>query len=109
MKRTPFYAIHQQLGAKIVPFGGFEMPVQYAGIIEEHKAVRNAVGVFDVSHMGEFLVRGKGAHDFVQYMIANDLNRLSAPNMALYTQFVMPGGGTVDDLIVYRRQDDIQQ
>jgi aminomethyltransferase len=106
LRETPLAATHRQYGARMVDFAGWSMPVQYRSIIAEHTAVRTKVGLFDVSHMGEFLVKGKGAHDFVQYMIANDLNRLAAPNKALYTQFVMPRGGTVDDLIVYRRADD---
>src|SRR5262249_27158196 len=97
---------HRQLQARMVDFAGWNMPVQYKSIIAEHTAVRTKVGLFDVSHMGEFVITGGGAHDFVQFMVANDVNKLSQPNMALYTQFVRPGGGTVDDLIVYRRQQD---
>jgi aminomethyltransferase len=66
MKKTPFFRFHQELGAKMVPFAGYEMPIQYTGIIEEHKRVRTGVGVFDVSHMGEFMVSGKGATAFLQ-------------------------------------------
>ena len=73
MKSTAFNAIHKTLGAKMVPFGGFEMPVQYRGIIEEHQAVRNGVGVFDVSHMGEFEVQGAGALAFLQRVTVNDV------------------------------------
>ncbi len=100
MKRTPFYAIHQQLGAKIVPFGGFEMPVQYAGIIEEHKAVRNAVGVFDVSHMGEFFAFGANALSFLQNITVNDVSKLT-PGKAQYSALCYDTGGIVDDLLVY--------
>lgn len=106
LRETPLASTHRRLGARMVEFAGWNMPVQYRSIIAEHMAVRSKVGLFDVSHMGEFVVRGSGAHDFLQYMIANDLNRLTVPNRALYTQFVMPDGGTVDDLIVYRRADD---
>ncbi len=106
LQETPLAAVHRNLGARMVDFAGWNMPVQYKSIIQEHTAVRTKVGVFDVSHMGEFLVSGEDAHDFVQLMIANDLNRLSQPNMALYTQFVNEEGGTVDDLIVYRREND---
>jgi aminomethyltransferase len=88
----------------MVPFGGWEMPVQYSGILEEHHAVRTDVGLFDVSHMGEFHVSGPGAEAFVNHVVANDVTRL-APDQALYTQFVRPDGGTVDDLLVYRRPD----
>src|SRR5205814_5098399 len=85
---------------------GWNMPVQYKSIIGEHLAVRTKVGIFDVSHMGEFTVSGEGARSLVQYLIANDVNKLAQPNMALYTQSVTPTGGTVDDLIVYRRSED---
>jgi aminomethyltransferase len=90
----------------MVNFAGWDMPVQYQSIIAEHKAVRSSVGLFDVSHMGEFSVRGSGAASFVQHMIANDLEKLSEPNTALYSQLVNETGGTVDDLIVYRRTND---
>lgn len=106
LKETPLANSHRQLGARMVDFAGFNMPVQYKSIIQEHMAVRTKVGLFDVSHMGEFIVSGPESFNFVQYMIANDLTKLNKPNMALYTQFVMPNGGTVDDLIVYRRSDD---
>lgn len=106
LKETPLASAHRKAGARMVDFAGWNMPVQYKSIIAEHMVVRTKVGLFDVSHMGEFIVKGSGAHAFVQYMIANDLNKLSKPNMALYTQFVMPHGGTVDDLIVYRREND---
>ncbi len=100
MKRTPFFEIHQKAGAKIVPFGGFEMPVQYAGIMEEHKTVRNAVGVFDVSHMGEFFATGTGALEFLQKVTVNDVSKL-APGKAQYSAMCYPEGGIVDDLLVY--------
>jgi aminomethyltransferase len=106
LKETPLADLHRQLGARMVDFAGWNMPVQYKSIITEHQAVRNKVGIFDVSHMGEFLVKGVGAAEFLQFMIANDLEKISTPNRALYTQFVMPSGGTVDDLIVYRRLED---
>ena len=106
LKETPLADEHRKLGARMVDFAGWNMPVQYKSIVTEHQAVRTKVGLFDVSHMGEFIIEGAQAHDLVQYLIANDLNRLSSPNMALYTQFVMPQGGTVDDLSVYRRAND---
>ncbi len=106
IRETPLSSAHRRAGARMVDFAGWSMPVTYKSIITEHMAVRKGVGLFDVSHMGEFVVKGAGAHAFVQYMIANDVNKLSEPNMALYTQFVMPDGGTVDDLIVYRREND---
>ncbi|MGH9549131.1 MAG: glycine cleavage system aminomethyltransferase GcvT, partial [Terriglobales bacterium] len=106
LKETPLANAHRKLGARMVDFAGWNMPVQYKSIIAEHMAVRTKVGVFDVSHMGEFVVSGADAHNFVQYMIANDLNKLTKPDSALYTQLVRPDGGTVDDLIVYRRKED---
>jgi len=76
MKRTKFFNIHKKLGAKIVEFAGFEMPIQYSSIIAEHNSVRNSVGVFDVSHMGEVFVKGDKALDFVQYITVNDASKL---------------------------------
>jgi aminomethyltransferase len=105
MKRTPFYSLHRALGAKLVEFGGFEMPVQYRGIIEEHRAVRQAVGLFDVSHMGEFRVAGRGALDFLQRVTINDVSKL-AEGRAQYSALCYEDGGIVDDLLVYHRGDD---
>ena len=99
MKKTPFYFIHQKLGAKIVPFGGYEMPVQYVGIVEEHKKVRSAVGVFDVSHMGEFFVKGSGALSFLQKVTINDVSKL-VPGKVQYSAMCFDSGGIVDDLLV---------
>jgi aminomethyltransferase len=104
LKRTPLYDTHVAAGARMVEFGGWEMPVQYSGLMEEHAAVRNAAGLFDVSHMGEIRVGGPGAQAFVQQVIANDVTRI-APGQALYTQFTRPDGGTVDDLLVYAEGD----
>lgn len=106
LKETPLAAAHRSAGARMVDFAGWNMPVQYKSIVQEHMAVRTKVGLFDVSHMGEFVVVGSDAESFVQYVVANDCKRLSRPDMALYTQFVKPDGGTVDDLIVYRRKAD---
>ena len=100
MKKTPFYSIHQKLGAKIVPFAGYEMPVQYAGIVEEHKKVRSTVGVFDVSHMGEFFVKGNGALSFLQKVTVNDVSKL-VPGKVQYSAMCYESGGIVDDLLVY--------
>ena len=104
MKRTAFCDIHKSLGAKMVEFGGFEMPVQYTGIIEEHLAVRNRVGVFDVSHMGEFEVRGKDALAFLQKTTVNDASKLSE-GKAQYSAMCYKDGGIVDDLLVYHCGD----
>src|SRR5579864_5782242 len=105
LKRTPLFEEHRALGARLVEFGGWEMPVQYSGILEEHRAVRTRAGLFDVSHMGEFRVQGPGALDYLQHLVPNDVSRL-AINQALYTQLVMPDGGTVDDLIIYHLGDN---
>ena len=102
LKRTPLFEIHRELGARMVEFGGWEMPVQYTGVIDEHRAVRERAGLFDVSHMGEFRVEGSGAEAFLQGLVPNNVARL-AMDQALYTQICRPDGGTVDDLIIYRR------
>ena len=102
--RTPLYERHRALGARLVEFGGWEMPVQYSGILEEHRTVRERAGLFDVCHMGEFLVEGAGALDFLQGLVPNNVARL-AVNQALYTQILRPDGGTLDDLIIYRRTE----
>lgn len=99
-KRTPFYDLHEQLGAKLTDFGGFDMPVQYESIRKEHNAVRESVGMFDVSHMGEFFVQGPGALDLIQFVTVNDASQLS-PGQAQYTAMCYEDGGIVDDLIVY--------
>ena len=105
MKRTPLHAIHVRLGAKLVPFGGFEMPVSYpAGIAAEHRAVREAVGVFDVSHMGEFEVTGPDRNAFVQHVTSNDVGALG-PGQAQYSAILTPQGTFVDDCVVYRFED----
>ncbi|MDP2471599.1 MAG: glycine cleavage system aminomethyltransferase GcvT [Candidatus Palauibacterales bacterium] len=102
LKRTPLYEAHVALGAKIVPFAGFEMPVQYpTGITREHTAVRTSAGMFDVSHMGEFLVEGPGALAFVSYVTTNDPALLSLGQVQ-YSVFCLQDGGIVDDLLVYR-------
>ena len=106
LKETPLADLHKALGARMVDFAGWHMPVQYRSIVKEHMAVREAAGLFDVSHMGEFVVTGDKAKSFIQYLIANDMEKLSKPNYALYSQFINENGGTVDDLIVYRWQND---
>jgi aminomethyltransferase len=100
MKKTKFYAVHENAGAKIVEFAGYLMPIQYTSIISEHKAVRNSVGVFDVSHMGEVFVRGEKALDFIQYLTTNDASKLY-PGRVQYSSMCYPDGGIVDDLLVY--------
>jgi len=99
--RTPLYDEHVKLGARMVPFAGWEMPVQYRGVTEEHKAVRTAAGIFDVSHMGQLLLRGEHAAEVVNYLITNDAKKL-VDGQALYTCACNESGGILDDLIVYR-------
>ncbi len=101
LARTPLFALHAELGARLVPFAGWEMPVQYTGIIEEHMAVRKAAGLFDVSHMGEARIRGRDAAAFLDRIMTNELSTLK-PGAARYTLMCQPDGGCVDDLIVYR-------
>ena len=103
--RTPLYDRHVALGARLVPFAGWEMPVQYEGVIPEHLAVRNDCGVFDVSHMGELEVEGARAREYLQGLLSNDLDRIE-PGKAQYTLLTNDGGGIVDDLIVYERAPD---
>ena len=105
LRRTPLYERHAALGARLVPFAGWEMPVQYAGISEEHRAVRSRAGVFDVSHMGELRLAGDGAREYLQARLSNDLDRVGA-GQAQYTLLTNQRGGIVDDLIAYRRGDD---
>ena len=105
LKRTPLYDEHVALGAKMVPFAGFEMPVQYpTGITAEHRAVRQHVGLFDVSHMGEFVVRGPQALDLVQRISVNDASKLEV-GQAQYSAMCTEMGGVIDDLLIYRFED----
>jgi len=104
MKKTTFNGIHKKLGAKLVEFAGYEMPIQYSSIIAEHKAVRNSVGVFDVSHMGEVFVTGDKALEFVQHITINDASKLF-PGRVQYSAMCYPDGGIVDDLLVYKISD----
>ena len=101
MKNTAFTQFHVELGAKMVPFAGYNMPVQYEGLISEHLTVRKGVGVFDVSHMGEFWVKGPKAFSFVQYITSNDVSKL-VDGKVQYSCFPNGRGGIVDDLLVYR-------
>src|SRR5271170_45854 len=101
LKRTPLFAAHQKLGAHLVEFGGWEMPLCYSGIIEEHLAVRAAAGIFDLSHMGEFEISGEGALGLLEHALSNSAQRL-AEGQAQYTILCATDGGTIDDLIVYR-------
>ena len=101
LRRTPLYDRHVALGARIVPFAGWEMPVQYEGVIPEHRAVRSDAGAFDVSHMGELEVEGPRAKEFLQGVLSNDLDRIG-PGQAQYTLLTNERGGIVDDLIAYQ-------
>ena len=101
LRQTPLYERHRALGARLVPFAGWEMPVQYEGVIQEHRAVRTDCGVFDVSHMGELEVEGPKAHELLQSLLSNDLDKVE-PGGAQYTLLTNERGGIVDDLIAYR-------
>jgi aminomethyltransferase len=105
LKRTALYDEHRSLGAKMVPFAGWEMPIQYGSILEEHERVRNACGAFDLSHMGEFWFRGAGARAWVSRLTTNDVGRLDV-GRAQYNLMCLPSGGIVDDVIVYRTGED---
>lgn len=104
LKRTPLYERHLAAGARMVPFGGWEMPVQYSGILDEHTAVRTAAGLFDISHMGEFTVRGPDALAFLQHVATFDVAAI-APGQSNYALLCYPNGGIVDDIFIYRMPD----
>jgi aminomethyltransferase len=105
LKHTPLHDVHVKAGARMVPFGGWEMPVQYTGIVEEHRTVRRAVGLFDISHMGEFEIEGREALAIVQRLCTNDAAAL-AVGQVQYSLLCQPDGGIVDDLTLYRLADD---
>ena len=105
MKNTAFTQFHIDLGAKMLPFCGFNMPIEYSGINDEHMTVREKVGVFDVSHMGEVSVKGKEATQFVQFLVTNDVN-VMLENQVIYAQMCYEHGGIVDDLLVYKYDND---
>ena len=105
LRRTPLFEEHKSLGARLVPFAGWEMPVQYEGIKAEHEVVRTRAGLFDVSHMGEVVMKGPDAEEAVQRLVTRDVSRLAA-GQAGYAAVCLPDGGTVDDVLVYRTPDD---
>ncbi|MCY4626330.1 MAG: glycine cleavage system aminomethyltransferase GcvT [Acidobacteria bacterium] len=105
LRRTPLHALHRELGGRLVPFAGWEMPVQFAGVVSEHLAVRQQAGLFDVSHMGELRVTGPDALPLLQSLTPNDVSRL-APGRAHYSALTTDAGGFVDDIIVYRRGEE---
>ncbi|CAK7003303.1 glycine cleavage system protein T [Tissierella sp. P1] len=104
-KKTPLYDEHVGLGGKVVDYAGWYLPVQYEGLVAEHEAVRNAVGLFDVSHMGEITIKGKDALAFVDYLMTNDISKV-VDNQIVYTFMCTPDGGVVDDLLVYKLAHD---
>src|SRR5438045_2684728 len=103
-RKTPLYDEHVRLGAKMVSFAGWVMPVQYTSIVQEHQAVRNNVGIFDISHMGQFIVDGAGAREWLNVMLTNNIDKLDV-GMGQYTFLLNERGGIIDDLIVYRIGD----
>lgn len=106
LKRTILFSGHQKLSARLIDFGGWEMPVQYSGLIAEHLAVRSAAGIFDISHMGEATVCGAGAEEFLNYVLTNDIRKL-APGQGQYTLMCNPRGGVVDDLYAYQLSTEV--
>jgi len=106
LKRTPLFSAHQKLGARLIDFGGWEMPVQYTSITDEHLAVRNAAGIFDISHMGEVTVSGAGAEGFLNSVLTNDIRKL-APGEGQYTLMCNELGGVIDDLYAYKLSDGV--
>lgn len=106
LKRTALFSGHQKLGARLIDFGGWEMPVQYSGLIAEHLAVRNAAGIFDISHMGEVTVSGSAAEEFLNQVLTNDVRKL-APGQGQYTLMCNGSGGVVDDLYAYRLSAEV--
>ncbi|MGZ8695548.1 MAG: glycine cleavage system aminomethyltransferase GcvT, partial [Gaiellaceae bacterium] len=100
LRQTPLYERHVAAGARMVPFAGWDMPVQYEGVVAEHRAVRNDCGVFDVSHMGEIEIEGPRAAELLQSLLSNDLDRIG-DGQAQYTLLTNDAGGILDDLIVY--------
>ena len=104
-QRTPLYDLHLALGAKMVDFGGWDMPLHYGSQVEEHHQVRRDCGVFDVSHMTVIDVSGPQAMAWLQYLLANDVGRLHSNGRALYSAMLNERGGIVDDMIVYRQED----
>lgn len=105
LKRTPLFDTYEKYGAKVIDFGGWELPVQFSSIKVEHEAVRTAAGVFDVSHMGEFIIEGKDAESFINSLVTNDVTKI-ALNQAQYNAMCYEDGGTIDDLIVYKLADE---
>ena len=105
LKRTSIYPAYKNYGAKLTNFGGWELPIQFSSIKEEHEAVRNSAGIFDVSHMGEILIEGKDAEDFLNYLLTNDISKVNV-NQAQYSAMCYSNGGTVDDLLVYKLATD---
>src|ERR1051325_9886097 len=100
LKRTPLFAAHQKLGGKLIEFGGWQMPVQYTSITDEHLAGRNAAGIFDISHMGEVTVSGAASAEFLNHILTNDIRKI-APGEGQYTLMCNERGGVIDDLSAY--------
>src|SRR5690554_2119554 len=104
LKRTPLFPLYEKQGAKTIDFGGWDLPVQFSSIIKEHEAVRTQAGLFDVSHMGEFTVKGEGSLAFLQQLLTNDISKLD-DGQALYAIMCYTDGGVVDDLLVYKLKE----
>ncbi|RBW70652.1 glycine cleavage system aminomethyltransferase GcvT [Bacillus taeanensis] len=105
LKKTPLYSLYKEMGVKTIDFGGWDLPVQFTSIKDEHEAVRTTAGLFDVSHMGEVTVKGKDAESFLQKLVTNDVSKLKAGG-AQYTAMCYENGGTVDDLLIYKKDEE---
>ena len=105
MRRTPLYETHKKYGGRIVDFHGWELPVQYTSIMDEHLATRQAAGLFDISHMGQVIIEGAGAFDFIQKLFTGDLQRTFDKGLGVYGHMLLPTGGIIDDIFVYGLKD----
>ena len=105
LKRSPLHDLHAIAGGKFIDFYGWEMPVQYTSIMDEHAAVRNAAGLFDISHMGQVIIEGPGAFDHIQKLITGDLTRTFDKGLGVYGHMCLPTGGVIDDVFVYGLKD----
>jgi aminomethyltransferase len=105
LQRSPLHEMHAHAGAKFIDFYGWELPVQFTSIMDEHQAVRKAAGLFDISHMGQVIIEGPGAFDFIQHLITNDLQRTFDKHLGVYAHLCLPTGGVIDDIFVYGLKD----
>ena len=105
LQRSPLHELHARAGGKFVDFHGWELPVQFTSVMDEHQTVRRAAGLFDISHMGQILLEGPGAFSFIQHLITNDLQRTFDKGLGAYAHLCLPSGGILDDIFVYGLKD----